>query len=63
MSNVECPISKARERRRENGKVKIDGSIKSRHPDENRGPEVLQVVEDTGFRLPAFAGKGFIQPE
>ena len=31
--------------------VKIDELVKSRHPGENRGPEVLQVPKKTGFRL------------
>jgi hypothetical protein len=31
--------------------VKLDELVKSRHPGENRGPEVLQVLKKTGFRL------------
>jgi hypothetical protein len=31
--------------------VNVDAFVKSRHPGENRGPEILQVPKKTGFRL------------
>ena len=34
------------------GKVNLDEVVKSRHPGENRGPGILQVLEEPGFRLP-----------
>jgi len=30
----------------------FDGPLRSRHPGENRGPDILQVFEESGFRLP-----------
>jgi hypothetical protein len=30
---------------------KNDALVKSRRPDENRGPDILKVHEKTGFRL------------
>ena len=31
--------------------ISFDGLVKSRHPGERRGPDALQLLEKTGFRL------------
>jgi hypothetical protein len=31
--------------------MKFDGLVKSHHPGENRGPDILKVLENPGFRL------------
>jgi hypothetical protein len=41
MSNVEQGISND----------EVDGFVRSRHPGENRGPDIFQALKESGFRL------------